>query len=186
MGEALSRLVNDVARFALSAATEVDVGRDQVSCLAASDGCRLPQRPRPEFPGRRADCSSPAGCGLSAAGASVRSCPGSSDDMEPRAHKVQVVGVRPFRRGRRGWVRLSDSGLGRWRTPGLVEPAASTAVSSAAVAFLGPHRGALLPGEEKMQRVSRRGAWREGTSEADDFGASEFRPPQFVRCRCPI
>ena len=118
MGEALSRLVNDVARFALSAATEVDVGRDQVSCLAASDGCRLPQRPRPEFPGRRADCSSPAGCGLSAAGASVRSCPGSSDDMEPHAHKVQVVGVRPFRRGRRGWVRLSDSGLGRWRTPG--------------------------------------------------------------------
>jgi hypothetical protein len=61
--------------------------------------------------------------------------------------------------------------------PGLVEPAASTTVSSAAVAFLGPHRGALLPGEEKMQRVSRRGAWREGTSEADDFGVSEFRPP---------
>ena len=29
-----------------------------------------------------------------------------------------------------------------------------------------------------MQRVSRRGAWREGTSEADDFGVSEFRPPQ--------
>jgi len=38
--------------------------------------------------------------------------------MEPRGHKVQVVGVRPFRRGRREWVRLSDSGLGRWRTPG--------------------------------------------------------------------
>lgn len=31
--------------------------------------------------------------------------------------------------------------------------------------------------QEKMQRVSRRGAWREGTSEADDFGVSEFRPP---------
>ena len=83
----------------------------------------------------------------------------------------EVVGQRP----------LADGG-----PQGLVEPAASTAVSSAAVAFLGPHRGALLPGEEKMQRVSRRGAWREGTSEADDFGASEFRPPQFVRCRCPI
>jgi hypothetical protein len=154
LGEALSRLVNDVARFALSAATEVDVGR-QVSCLAASDGCRLPQRPRPEFPGRRADCSSPAGCGLSAAGSSVRSCPGSSDDMEPHAHKVQVVGVRPFRRGRRGWVRLSDSGLGRWRTPGPVEPAASTAVSSVAVTFLGPHRGALLPGEDAAGESSR-------------------------------
>jgi hypothetical protein len=155
LGGALSGLVNDVARFALSAATEVDVGRDQVSCLAASDGCRLLQRPRPEFPGRRADCSSPAGCGLSASGAGVRSGPGSSDDMEPRAHKVQVVGVRPFRRGRRGWVRLSDSGLGRWRTPGLVEPAASTAVSSAAVAFLGPHRGALLPGEDAAAESSR-------------------------------
>ncbi|MGC1742912.1 MAG: hypothetical protein WA754_10150 [Pseudolabrys sp.] len=73
----------------------------------------------------------------------------------------EVVGQRP-------WL---------MEAPGLVEPAASTAVSSAAVAFLGPHRGALLPGEEKMQRVSRRGAWREGTSEADDFGVSEFRPP---------
>ena len=179
MGEALSRLVNDVARFALSAATEVDVGRDQVSCLAASDGCRLLQRPRPEFPGRRADCSSPAGCGLSASGASVRSCPGSSDDMEPRAHKVQVVGVRPFRRGRRGWVRLSDSGLGRWRP-----------LAWSSLRHRPPFRAQRWPSsalivvhcfqEREMQRVSRRGAWREGTSEADDFGVSEFRPPPCV------
>jgi hypothetical protein len=39
--------------------------------------------------------------------------------------------------------------------PGLVEPAASTAVSSAAVAFLGPHRGALLPGEDAAGESSR-------------------------------
>ena len=53
MGGALSGLVNDVARFALSAATEVDVGRDQVSCLAASDGCRLLQRPAARNSGQR-------------------------------------------------------------------------------------------------------------------------------------
>ena len=160
MGEALSRLVNDVARFALSAATGVDVGRDQVSCLAASDGCRLLQRPRPEFPGRRADCSSPAGCGLSASGASVRFCPGSSDDMEPRAHKVQVVGVRPFRRGRREWVRLSDSGP--WP---MEDPRAWSSLRHRP-----PFRAQRWPSsalivvhcfQEKMQRVSRRGAWRE-------------------------
>jgi hypothetical protein len=23
-------------------------------------------------------------------------------------------------------------------------------------------------------------------TEADDFGVSEFRPPQLVRCRCPV
>ena len=53
MGGTLSGLVNDVARFALSAATEVDVGRDQVSCLAASDGCRPLQRPAARNSGQR-------------------------------------------------------------------------------------------------------------------------------------
>ena len=150
-------------------------GRVRLAALAvATGGYGLLQRPRSEFPGRQADCSSPAGCGFSASGASVRSC--LSDDMAS-ADMVHILGVRPFDQVLGdGWGAVV--GQQPWpMEPALSSPAGSTAISSAAVtssALIVVHSF-----QEKMQR-EKSSRTVDGWNFPDDLEMSESRLPEFA------